>query len=294
MVYKGKNNLIGQQFGQLTVIEYVGDSKWKCLCSCGKETIVKTGHLNNGHTKSCGCLRGQASKGNTRNMGPKIDLTGKKFGKLTPQYYIKGGKWHCLCECGNECDVDTRNLNSGHTTSCGCYQKDKAAQNVIDMTGYEDDNIKVLERNESSPDGIAYWKCLCKHCGNIFSTKGTNIRTAYIQSCGCVHSKGEQKITKMLIDEGCEFSTQYTFPDLVGVRGGKLRFDFAIFLNNKLNCLVEFNGLQHYSKPEGKWGEEWDILIENDNRKKEYCKQHNIPLKIIKYDQDFTISDLIN
>jgi hypothetical protein len=36
----------------------------------------------------------------------------------------------------------------------------------------------------------------------------------------------------MLIDEGCTFSTQYTFPDLIGVGGGRLRFDFAIFLNN--------------------------------------------------------------
>ena len=200
---------------------------------------------------------------------------------------------HCKCDCGNECDVDTRNLNSNHTQSCGCLVKEKAANNAINMIGYEDDNFKVLERNGSSPQGIAYWKCLCKHCGNIFTTKGSNIRSVGIQSCGCQHSKGEQKITKMLIDEGCTFSTQYTFPDLVGVGGGRLRFDFAIFLNNQLDCLIEYNGLQHYEKPQGKWGEEWEKLIENDKRKKEYCKKHCIPLKIIKHDQDFTILDLI-
>ena len=55
-----------------------------------------------------------------RQSKPRVDLTGKKFGKLTPLYYIKGGKWHCKCDCGNECDVDTRNLNSNHTQSCGC------------------------------------------------------------------------------------------------------------------------------------------------------------------------------
>ena len=228
-----------------------------------------------------------------RQSKPRIDLTGKKFGRLTPQYYIKGGKWHCLCDCGNEIDVDTRNLNSHHTRSCGCLQKEKASQNVIDMTGYEDDNLKVLEREGSSPQGIAHWKCICKHCGNIFITKGSSIRSTGIQSCGCVHSKGEQKITQMLINEGCEFSTQYTFPDLIGVGGRRLRFDFAIFLNGKLDSLIEFNGLQHYTRPQGKWGEEWDNLIENDRRKKEYCKKHCIPLKIIKYDQDFTILDLI-
>lgn len=56
----------------------------------------------------------------TRSSKPRVDLTGKTFTYLTPMYYIKGGKWHCKCKCGNEVDVDTRNLNSGHTTSCGC------------------------------------------------------------------------------------------------------------------------------------------------------------------------------
>lgn len=189
-----------------------------------------------------------------RQSKPRVDLINKKFGRLTPQYYIKGGKWHCICDCGKELDVDTRNLNSAHTQSCGCLQKEKASKNTIDMIGYEDDNLKVLERDGSSKGGIARWKCICKHCGNIFSTEGSHIRTGEIKSCGCIHSLGEQKIIKMLIDEGCEFSTQYTFPDLVGVGGKRLRFDFAISLNGKLDKLIEFNGLQHYQQPEGKWG----------------------------------------
>ena len=228
-----------------------------------------------------------------RQSKPKVDLTGKKFGRLTPQYYIKGGKWHCICDCGNELDVDTRNLNSNHTQSCGCLQKEKASNNVKDMTGYEDENFIVLERDGSSKQGTAYWKCLCKHCGNIFTTKGSNIRSKEIQSCGCKHSIGEQKITKMLIENKCEFSFQYTFPDLLGIGGGCLRFDFATFKDGKINTLIEFNGLQHYQKPEGKWGEEWEKLIKHDELKKEYCKQHNIDLRIIKYDQNFTITDLI-
>ena len=99
-----------------------------------------------------------------RQSKPRVDLTNKKFGRLTPQYYIKGGKWHCICDCGKELNVDTRNLNSGHTQSCGCLQKEKASKNTIDMIGYEDDNFKVLERDGSSKGGIARWKCICKHC----------------------------------------------------------------------------------------------------------------------------------
>lgn len=67
----------------------------------------------------------------TRKSKPRIDLTGKKFGRLTPQYYIKGGKWHCICDCGNELDVDTRNLNSNHTQSCGCLQKKKLLKMLL-------------------------------------------------------------------------------------------------------------------------------------------------------------------
>lgn len=228
-----------------------------------------------------------------RQSKPRVDLTNKKFGRLTPQYYIKGGKWHCICDCGKELNVDTRNLNSGHTQSCGCLQKEKASKNTINMIDYEDDNFKVLERDGSSNGGIARWKCICKHCGNIFSTEGANIRSGETKSCGCIHSFGEQKITQMLIKEGCEFATQYTFPDLIGIGGRRLRFDFAIFLNGKLDRLIEFNGLQHYQKPQGEWSKEWEKLIEHDKRKQEYCKKHGIDLRIIKYDQDFTINDLI-
>lgn len=81
-----------------------------------------------------------------RKSFPRENLTGMTFTYLTPLYYIKGGKWHCKCKCGNELDVDTRNLKSNHTKSCGCLQKEKAKNNVIDMTGFENDTIKVISR----------------------------------------------------------------------------------------------------------------------------------------------------
>lgn len=36
MEYKGKNNLIGQKFDKLKVLEYNGEGKWLCQCECGK------------------------------------------------------------------------------------------------------------------------------------------------------------------------------------------------------------------------------------------------------------------
>lgn len=56
-------DLTGQQFERLTVIKRVGTERghalWLCKCSCGNETNVISSLLNNGNTKSCGCIHKQ-------------------------------------------------------------------------------------------------------------------------------------------------------------------------------------------------------------------------------------------
>ena len=56
---------IGKKFGKLTVIEYIfGDhrkgfrieTKARCLCDCGKETIASIANLKSSNTQSCGCI----------------------------------------------------------------------------------------------------------------------------------------------------------------------------------------------------------------------------------------------
>ena len=52
-------NLLGQQFGELTVIDLYPQSdvhgrSWLCRCSCGLEKVVRGSNLVRGHTKSCG------------------------------------------------------------------------------------------------------------------------------------------------------------------------------------------------------------------------------------------------
>jgi hypothetical protein len=53
-----KNNLTGQKFGRLTVVEYLPDKhKWLCKCDCGNYKEIFTSKLTSLHTKSCGCLK---------------------------------------------------------------------------------------------------------------------------------------------------------------------------------------------------------------------------------------------
>jgi hypothetical protein len=53
--------MVGRRFGRLLVRECAVRSKnnqftWKCLCDCGKTTVVLGGNLRSGAVRSCGCL----------------------------------------------------------------------------------------------------------------------------------------------------------------------------------------------------------------------------------------------
>ena len=62
-----------------------------------------------------------------------IDITGKRFGKLTvlkkhPEKSKSGNiRWICQCDCGNTTVVIGSHLRSNHTTSCGCNKLSKIA-----------------------------------------------------------------------------------------------------------------------------------------------------------------------
>jgi len=49
-----------RRYGRLLVLQQATSGFWLCLCDCGQQTIVQGGHLGNGHTKSCGCLKIEA------------------------------------------------------------------------------------------------------------------------------------------------------------------------------------------------------------------------------------------
>jgi hypothetical protein len=53
-----------------------------------------------------------------------IDISGQKFGKITVVGFAFKRKnvycWNCVCDCGNTCIIQSGNLKSGHSKSCGC------------------------------------------------------------------------------------------------------------------------------------------------------------------------------
>ena len=67
-------------------------------------------------------------------MGKFIDLTGRKFGKLTALYRGEKAergrsvKWYCLCDCGNYCWIGSNALRTGNSKSCGCLKKETSSK----------------------------------------------------------------------------------------------------------------------------------------------------------------------
>lgn len=74
-----RHNIINKKYNLLRVLEFHSPGndkkqskcKWKCLCDCGKITIVSGNCLKSGKTRSCGCL---AKLGAVKRRGPKVGL----------------------------------------------------------------------------------------------------------------------------------------------------------------------------------------------------------------------------
>ena len=142
----------GQTFNRLSVIRRVenknGKAMWLCKCICGNEVVVSGEALRSGNTKSCGCLNDEKR----RERHPRKHMEGQKFGRLTAMYRVKSNRgwydaYHCVCDCGNECDVATGAL--GRTTfSCGCLQKEAAVnvrKDYLDATKDDANRWKLFD-----------------------------------------------------------------------------------------------------------------------------------------------------
>ena len=291
-------DLSGQKFERLTALRPTTERKygsvvWECQCDCGNIVKVSAGNLKSGNTKSCGCL--SKEKATERliayNKTQYIDLTGLKVGKLTvlePTNLRKCSNvvWKCQCECGNITYVAKNNLTRERPTqSCGCLKKE--GNNKNNLTGQKFGKLTALEPTAERKHGCIVWKCSCE-CGNIYYVPSGLLTSKGTQSCGCLKSKGEEKIIRLLQKNNISFEKEKTFEFCIFENGGYPRFDF--FINKKY--IIEYDGEQHFHQTG------WENLTELQARdifKTDWCKKNNIPLIRIPYTRydDLCIEDLL-
>jgi len=274
-------SLVGTKYKKLLVVKQVKERSkhkevlYECLCDCGNVCVVSGNNLKTGNSGSCGCFRKeQTKKKNTK------DIVDKKFGRLlvierTSKRVQRSVVWKCLCNCGNIVYVSSSHLRSGHTKSCGCQKTEKSSSDLLGKTfGY----LTVIKKTNKRKSRSILWLCYCR-CGRHTEVTSQLLNNGKRISCGCIKSKGENKIEKFLIINNISFKKEHTFEKCKDV--GKLRFDFYLPV---LNCVIEYNGEQHYT-PISIWGGKKELKLrkKRDMIKKNFCIENNIKMIEIPY-----------
>ena len=135
-------------------------------------------------------------------------------------------------------------------------------------------------------------KVVHKKCGNEWLANPGDLLSG--NGCPrCNESRGEKRISKYLNNIGVEYTAQYRINECRDKL--PLPFDFAIFKNGKLVCLIEYDGEQHFI-PANCWGGKKSMLEiqRRDLIKREYCKDKGIRLLEIPYWRIDEIEEMLN
>lgn len=183
-------DLTGQRFGKLVVVDrnfsHTGKVKWNCVCDCGNTCVCTSVNLKSGNSKSCGCGRSVVAKKKLH------DLSGQTFGRWTVLYRDvsksnSNAYWFCQCQCGVVKSVNSGNLVSGKSISCGCYRAENPS-NFYDLIGQRFGKLLVVRRADYQKDSYAMWFCKCD-CGNTVTVRSSSLLKGDTKSCGCYHKK---------------------------------------------------------------------------------------------------------
>lgn len=130
-------------------------------------------------------------------------------------------------------------------------------------------------------------KIICKEHGSFWQVPESHLKG---MGCSrCTISKGEEKIREFLESNNIKFKTQKTFQGCKYI--GLLKFDFYLPENN---LCIEYQGIQHYKSVKWFGGEDkFKELQEKDRIKKQYCKDNDIKLLEIRYNQFKNIDKIL-
>ncbi|MFW6377395.1 MAG: hypothetical protein ACOCZ5_01990 [bacterium] len=236
-----------------------------------------------------------------------IRKTNKQFKKevydLVDDEYIFLEKYELahkkiLCKhnkCGNEWYISPSNFLRGkRCPNCRKnYYKKWTTQQFID-------EVYKIVGNEYTVVGNyinARTHIDMKHneCGHVWGINPDNfLRGKRCPKCNDINfSKGMKRIEKYLLKSDIEFKNEYRIEECNNER--PLPFDFAIFKNEKLYKLIEYQGRQHYSPYKYFGGKEgFEYQKHRDEIKRIYCEENNIDLIEIPYWDFDNIEDILN
>lgn len=255
--------------------------------TCGNEYEVSWTHFQN--SRRCPKCKGKNIKKklaltNSNIIERMYELVGDEYSKLDDIYINAQTKFSIKHNiCGHEYEVCWNKFQIGkRCPKCmGNYRyKDSEITDIVfELTGGEYTKLGKYVG--------AHSKFKIKHntCGHEYEVAWTHFQQG--KRCPkCNQSKGEKFISDYLANKHISFTTQVKFDDCKHER--TLPFDFGIVdSNKKIIALIEFDGQQHFESVELWGGEEALALTQlRDQIKNQYCKENNIPLLRIKYNED--------
>lgn len=182
--------------------------------------------------------------------GKHLDLTGKKFGRLTvlhrkeKENQKERAKWVCQCDCGNTTEVQTYFLTSGITKSCGCLQKDI----VRARKQLKETDLTLLHKKLNMLEVIGFdgYKLICKcDCGNTIKLFPSRFLTGQTKSCGCLKASTSSKNMKKAAKSTIKDNTN--IPKMLSHKPSKSNKTTGIkgVFRNKKGKYVASIGFQH-------------------------------------------------
>lgn len=176
-------------------------------------------------------------------MARFVDLTGQRFGRLAVLRRVENrGKkacFACRCDCGNEREVCSGDLNNKNKSqSCGCLRNDAARSKRIDLLGRKFGMLTV-EHCTGHRKGNYHYKCTCK-CGKETEVVSYALSGGTIKSCGCLLTamRGEGSVAWKGFGE-ISGSHWRTVTDAARSRG----IDLALTIEEAWSLFVGQNGL---------------------------------------------------
>lgn len=247
-------DLTGHKYGRLSVIEQAETHvtpgcrnvyMWRCVCDCGKESIVSNSALRSGDTKSCGCLQRERA-----HEASFIDISGNRYGRLVAINPIRknnGIYWVCKCDCGNTTEVLPQHLNRGLIRSCGCLRKDVSSK-------------KNKKHGMSKTRIYKEWKGIKERCLNKNNHAYKNYGGRGITIC-------DEWLGENGFEYFCDWAMQNGYQDNLTIERKDVNGNYCPenccwiplgeqALNTRNNVYLEYNG---ESKPISQWAKEYGI-----------------------------------
>lgn len=197
--------------------------------------------------------------------------------------------------CDNIWSVKPTHLIHSHSKCPECNKLNRSLKQrknkeifIMDFEKIHNKKYKILGEYINAKTPIL---CHCNNCNFEWSSTPNSLLNG--NGCpNCNQSKGEEDIRIFLEKNNINYIYQYKNECRDKY---VLHFDFAIFMNNDLFGLIEYDGYQHF-KPVDYFGG-IDALIETkrkDEIKNKYCRDNNILLLRIPYTKKKNINQIIS